>query len=574
VIRSRDALVIGILVLALVVLGGAQALLPGAAGPALPSAAPFSPTPPVVYREGVIGRPESITPVTARSRSERTLVGLVFSGLVRLGPGTSLEPDLATSWEMSDDGLTWTFRIRDDARWHDGVPVTAADVAYTVRVLRSPDLAGPAAASWAEVTATAMDEKVVRFSLDRPLAGLLDAATQPLLPAHLLGDVPAQELADHPFSRAPIGTGPFVLTAINDNVATLEPAALLPVPPPEDSDLPVPTDSLASAPAPPTPAAPVPYLDRVEIHFFDDAPSIEEALREGHIDAAAGLPPDEVDALAIDTGAEVVRYPSTTLSLVLLDHRPGHAELREPRVHKALLAAIDRDALVRDALAGAGVRADALVPPGSWAFDAAAAGTVPHDAEAAAALLEAAGWTMEDGGWTAPKAQSPYVLEVLAPPASANPAASAMAAGVVAAWDKLGFEVRFVELEPVDLVGRLREGAFTAAVVDVSFRLDPDLYPFLASTQVAPRGGNLAGLQDRTLDELLTAARTAGSAETRTVAWRAVLAHMAETMPVLPLAWRSEIVLAKALDGVTPRLIGDVGDRYWDVLAWRLAADR
>jgi peptide/nickel transport system substrate-binding protein len=575
VTERRDQLVVTALILALVMLGGALAL-PSTPDPGAAPVVSASPTAPplAVYREGLVGRPESITPVTAANRADRTIVGLVFSGLVRLGPGTSIEPDLATRWDVSDDGLTWTFQIRDDARWHDGTPVTAADVAYTVRVLRSPELAGPAAASWAEVTATAVDEKVVRFTLKQSLGGFLEAATQPLLPAHLLADVPASELVDHPFSRLPVGTGPFMLTALRDDVAILQPAALLPVPPPQASGPPVPTDSLATDAPPPTPPAPVPYIDRIEIRFYEDTVALADALRAGEIHTATGIPPADAAILATETGADILRYPSTTLSAVVFDLRPGHAELRDVRVHRALLMAIDRRALIAEGLAGAGILADALVPPSSWAYDAAEVPGIEHDPASAAALLVEAGWVKGTAGWTAPGTTEAYELEVLTPPADTNPGAAGLAEGVVAAWRELGFAAQMVELPPGELVARLRSGEFTAAVVDMSLGLDPDLYPILASTQVAPRGGNVAGLQDRKLDALLASARAHGSGEERAAAWRDLLVYLGEMVPILPLAWRTETVLSRGVDGVTPRLMAESGDRFWDVLAWRLAAGR
>ncbi len=142
------------------------------------------------------------------------------------------------------------------------------------------------------------------------------------------------------------------------------------------------------------------------------------------------------------------------------------------------------------------------------------------------------------------------------------------------AWQELGFNVVAVTVKASDLATRLREGTFTAAVVDIAEGLEPDLYPLLATTQVQSTGSNLAGYQDPTLDPLLEAARAPGTQEERVTAWKALLAGLATREPILPLAWIDEIMLARGLEGVTPRLIVDTGDRYWDVLAWRLAADR
>lgn len=575
--NRRDNTIVAALVLVLVVLGGAIALpqvRQGAAGPPGSDAEPTpEPTlPPVTYREGVVGSPASLTPVTARSRADRTLVGLVFSGLVRPGPAGGYEPDLAESWTTDAAGTTWTVRIRPDATWHDGAPVTADDVVYTVEALKSPDAAGGAAGSWAEVTATAMGPRTVRFTLATPLGGFLAALCQPLLPAHLLADVPFADLAESDFARFPVGTGAFALAELDATRAVLEPAAPAPV---AEEPTPGPTlDSLATPYPVPTPGRPVPYLERIEMSFYDDETALAEALRTGEIDGAAGFTPAVAGDLAAIEGTERRRYPTTTLSAVMLNLRPGHPELRSAATRRALLAAIDRDALITGLLDGDAVRADALVPPGSWAFDATAAPPIPFDRKAAARALTAAGWSKSDGKWVAPKAKAPYKLEVLTVPAAANPRLAAVAGYVGDAWVKLGFEVKLVELPAADLATRLRSGDYVAAVVDVSAGLEPDLYPLLASSQVRASGTNLSGYQDPALDTLLEAARAPGTPEARTAAWKALLAAVDERMPVLPIVWPDEVFLARGLDGPTPRLIVGPGDRFGDVLAWRLAAVR
>ena len=141
------------------------------------------------YVEGVVGPLEQVSPFSMRTQAERNAVALVFSGLVRLGPDQTIVGDLSDAWESDATGARWTFHIRDDATWHDGVPVTADDVAFTVRTLRASDYAGPGGSSWKEVTVTVVDPKVVRFDLATPLGGFLQAATQPIAPSHILDGV-------------------------------------------------------------------------------------------------------------------------------------------------------------------------------------------------------------------------------------------------------------------------------------------------------------------------------------------------------------------------------------------------
>lgn len=574
----RDRATVAALVLVLVVLGAAIALpqvrpgSPGSGGTGTEPTPGATLPPPVTYREGVVGSPVSITPVTARTRADRTLVGLVFSGLVRPGPAGGYQPDLAESWTTSADGSTWTIQIRADATWHDGAPVTADDVVYTVEALKNPDAAGGAAGSWAEVTAVAKGPRTVQLTLATPLGGFLAALCQPLLPAHLLADVPFADLADSGFARQPVGTGPFALVELDGTRAVLEPAAAAP---PAAEPTPGPTlDSLATPYPVPTPGRPVPYLERIEVSFYDNEAALAGALRTGEVDGAAGFTPAAVAELAAATGIERLRYPTTTVSVVLLNLRPSHPELRNAATRRALLAAVDRDALVTGALGGDAVRADALVPRSSWAFDATAAPPVPFDRKAASKALTDAGWTKSGGKWVAPKAKAPYKLEILTVPTAANPRLTAVAGQVRDSWTSLGFNVTLVELAAADLATRLRSGEFTAAVVDISGGREPDLFPLLASSQVRASGTNLGGYQDPALDALLAAARAPGTPEVRTAAWKAVLAAVSERMPILPIVWVDEVYLARRLEGPSPALIVGPGDRFGDVLAWRLAADR
>ena len=574
--NRRDNAVVAALVLALVVLGGVLAIPAGSPAEAdAPATVTPSLPPPAVYREGVVGVPESITPVTARSRSERALVGLVFSGLMRMGPDQVLEPDLAESWTRSADGTTWTFVIRDDATWQDGTPVTADDVVYTVDALKSPDAAGAVSSSWAEVTATAEGERTVTFTLESPIGGFLAAATQPLLPVHLLADVPFADLATSDFARQPVGTGAFALTSLSDTQAVLEPAALVaPVVDPEPVVPSTSPDSLATPVPQASPDRALPYLDRIEIEFFPDDAAAAAALADGEIDAVSGLGTDAASTAGAVAGVDQVHYPTTTLSTVLLNLRPNHPELRDASVREALLAAIDRDALVTDVLGGDALRADALVPPGSWAFDAKAAAPVGYDPAKAEKLLKAAGWTKTKGAWAVPSSSVPYELELLTVPATANPKLAAVAAFVRDQWTALGFKVKLVEKPAGDIATALRDGTFTAAVLDIAMGLEPDLLPLLASSQVRSSGSNLSGFQDPALDTLLEAAREPGTPDERAAAWRKLLAGIATRHPMLPLVWDEEVMFTKGVEGISPTLITDTGGRYWDVLAWRLAADR
>jgi peptide/nickel transport system substrate-binding protein len=551
----------------------------GVAAPALTQSPTESPGPSGFagesrpYREGILGVAGSVNPLTAQTRADHDLVALVFSGLVALGSDGSLVPGLARDWEVDEAGKVWTFDLRPEARWHDDTPVTADDVAFTVGILQNEAYSGPGAASWRDVTVEAVDERTVRFVLTTPLGGFLQAATQPIVPSHLLADVPVEELATHPFGRHPVGSGPFRLVTLDADHAVLTP--YVPGEGNGDPGTGTPGDPLATSGID-VPDRPLPYLVGIELHFFGDVPSLAAAYEAGDLDAASGLPVTEARRLGGAPGSRLLRYPTSILTAVVLNLRVSHPEFRDSRVRLALLRGTDRAGILDEAFGGNAVTADVPISPASWAYDPASGKATGYDRTAATAALAAADWKAVDGNWLRPGSDKPVAFDLLSPDVATNPTTFLAAASVAGDWQRLGLEVRHVALPPAELVAnRLRTGAFAAAVIDVNVGLDPDLYPLLASTQTTSQGLNLAGLQDAALDRLLEAARGPGTAEERKAAYDALEKVLAARQYLLPIAFRDEVVVVRdTVAGPVPRQISSPNDRFWDVLTWRLAGGR
>ena len=553
----RDAAVVLVLVLVLGVLGAGIAA-PGFSPVVAPVATP-TPAPIPIHREAVVGLPSSVNPVTARTQADRDLVALLFRGLVRSGQDGRPIADLATGWTVEAKGARWTFHLRPDALWQDGVPVTSEDVIYTVHVLQDPAYTGPLAAGWQGVTATALDPTTVRFDLAVPLGGFLQAAAQPLLPAHLLASVPVADLADSPFSTRPVGNGPFALTDLTPEAATLVPV----LGPYDPGSGPLATVG-AGALSPGTP-----QLAGLELRFYTGSDEAAAAYRAGAVDAVSGLPPAVAAGLAAEPATRRIDYPGTTLTAVFLNLRPGAGPFADAKVRTALLAALDRGRLVTDLLAGSGEQASTPIPPSSWAYDPKAAQTVGYDRNAAAAGLKAAGWTKAAAGWLPPRAKKPLTIQLLAASASVNPVAAGAATRIAAAWTSLGIPTTVTSLAAGALVERLRGGDFVAAVADVNVGLDPDPYPLLASAQVQSGGSNVSGFQDSGLDAALVAARAPGTDAARGAAYARLQTLLGTLEPVLPLFFRDTVfVVSDRLAGPQPAPVADPSGRFWDVLAW------
>ena len=567
------------LVLALVASLAIVAILVGApiiqpAATPLPTQAPDTAVVDRPYREGVLGHPESISPLTARTQADRDLVALVFAGLVRNGPNGTLVPDLASRWRVSDDGKTWTFDLRDDAYWHDGTPVTSADVAFTIHTLQDPEYSGPLSTSWSGVTVQATGERTVRFTLDTPIGGFLQAATQPIAPAHLLADVPVGSLPDHGFSQRPVGSGRFALVTRERDLVVLRPPDQ-PTSAPSEGPAAEATDSLATVAPTARPELPRPYLDGIEFHYYEDPDALAADYEAGRLDAVSGVDPAISAEIASTPGSHQLRYPGSTLTAVLFNLRPGHA-FDTSTVRLALLRAIDREALIREVFVGSAAVADGLIPSSFPLFDAEASTPVPYDPEEAEFRLEKLGWKRVDGQWRLRGKDEPFTIELLSPDEASNPAAFATAEFVARSWTAFGIDTKHTALPAAEFVReRLTRGEYDAAVGDIAIGLDPDLYPLLASTQTLSGGSNVIGLQDSTLDRLLVKAREPGTEAERKEAYRALQEQLTKGRYIAPLVYADETtVVHDEVVGPSLRQVSDPSDRFWDVLTWRLADDR
>ena len=244
-----------------------------------------------IFVEGVVGVPQRLNPLLSDANPvEADLVDLIFEGLTRYDADGRLQPALAEQWSVSEDGLLITFTLRENAVWHDGQPVRAADVQFTYSLLQQESFPAPAGLRllWQPVIIEVVDERTVNFRLPQPYAPFLEATTRGLLPAHLLADIPLAELADHPFNHAPVGAGPFMIVD-GDNWRRVGRLTLAPNPaywPPEISP------------------------DGLAFQFFADYATLLNALHTGGVQAVNNIPAAAVNEAALLPELRLITSPA------------------------------------------------------------------------------------------------------------------------------------------------------------------------------------------------------------------------------------------------------------------------
>jgi peptide/nickel transport system substrate-binding protein len=158
---------------------------------------------------GHSSKPDIINPILTSETISVNLMNLIFSDLVKFDSAGRPIPDLAEGWQVSEDGLVWTFFIRDDVSFHDGHPLTAYDVEFTYRAIMDLKNRSPLAERYGLVDEVAADgDYIFRIVLKYPCASLLHRLSRAIAPKHLLANA---DLHDTPRNRHPVGSGPFRL---------------------------------------------------------------------------------------------------------------------------------------------------------------------------------------------------------------------------------------------------------------------------------------------------------------------------------------------------------------------------
>ena len=133
-----------------------------------------------IYTEGIVGTPRFANPLLAVSGPDRDLTAVVYAGLMKRNATNELVPELAQEYSVSTDGTVYTFTLKDGLTFHDGTPLTADDVVYTIKQAANPAVRSPLYANWEGVKVEAKDARTVSFTLPEPYAPFIENTIAPV----------------------------------------------------------------------------------------------------------------------------------------------------------------------------------------------------------------------------------------------------------------------------------------------------------------------------------------------------------------------------------------------------------
>lgn len=510
-------------------------------------------------REGIVGFPRFINPLFAISDADRDLTSLVYSGLLSYEPETGLVPNLAESYQISEDGLSYTFKIRENATFQDGSPLSAQDIEFTVLKAQDPNLKSPKRANWDGVKVEKLNDLEVRFTLSQPYAPFLENATLGILPKRLWKDIDADQFTFTTLNTEPVGSGPYKVENLKRDSSGL----------PEYYEL----ASFKNY------ALGQPHISTIITKFYTTNEKALNALERNEIDNLSAISPHDAKRLKAK-GQNIVQTALPRIFGVFFNQNQATI-FANKEVRQALDLATDKKSIVAEVLTGYATELSGPIPPGfsddiSSASDAGLTEFSDAKIALATSTLERSGWKKNAGGIYEKKSKKESQILSFSITTGNTPELKAAADLLKNQWQKIGAKVEVKIFETGDLNQNvIRPRKYDALLFGEVIGRDLDLFAFWHSSQRNDPGLNIALYANIKADKLLSDGRKLSDRSAQIEKYRQFESLVSDDIPAIFLYSPDFIyIIPKNLKGFALGAINAPAERFAGIHSWYLSTER
>ncbi|MDH5677774.1 MAG: peptide-binding protein [Nitrospinota bacterium] len=443
-----------------------------------------------VFMEGSIGDASNLLPYLAKDSSSSEITNKLFSSLMTTDKDQNLIPDLARSWEISEDQRTITFHLRDDVKWHDGKPWTSADLKYQYEMMIHPDVQSAYKDTFFQMEGVQTpDAHTFIVTFKEPFApGLTELSGMGGLPTHLLKDTKPADLIKSPLARNPVGNGPWKFVSWDTQQSIILEANVGHYNQPRIHryvmriipDLAVQFLELKAKKIDNMGLKPLQYLKQTDTSFFKDNFEKYKYLGQGYT------------------------YMGYNLKRPLF---------QDKRVRQALTYAINKQEIVDAALLGLGVPATGPIKYGTWAYKDDVK-RYPYNPAMAKQLMDEAGWKDTNGDGVLDKDGKPFEFEIITN--QGNDVRKNSAQVIQQNLKRIGVTAKLRVIEWSAFINNfINKRDFDAVILGWGLGLDPDPYPIWHSSKTGEHEFNFVSFTSAEVDELLEKGRRTFDLEKR-----------------------------------------------------------
>jgi len=488
------------------------------------------------YVAGSIADARTLIPILASDSASSEICGMIFNGLIKYDKDVSLVGDLAESWEIRDEGLTIIFHLRKNVSWHDGAPFTAGDVEFTYSKLIDPAVKTPYSGDFERVESLeVLDDYTVKVKYKEPFSPGLSSWGMPIMPRHLLEK---QDLSNTPFSRHPVGTGPYMFKSWR---------------PQEKIELASNHDYYEKRP----------YIDRSISRVIPDEATMFLELQTQGIDSC-GLTPlqylRQTNTAFFKKHFRKFNLPN--FSYVYLGYNLSNPLFSDRRVRQAFNYAVNKKEVIDMALLGLGRPLTGPFIPDSWAYDQSV-NEAAFDRKKAGELLKEAGWTDNNAdGWIEKEGK---IFEFTIITNQGNQERIKVAEIIQRQLGGIGVKVKIKVVEwSVFLTEFINKKNFEAVLLGWSLSRDPDNFDIFHSSKTREGEFNFVGYRNQEVDGLLVEARRVFDQEKRRSYYHQVHRIIYDDQPYMFLYAPDNLSILNArFNGIKPAPLG-IGYNFID----------
>jgi peptide/nickel transport system substrate-binding protein len=453
------------------------------------------------------GEPSNLIAMIAGDSASSAIAGNIFNSLLKYDENLNYIPDLAESWEISNNQKTISFKLKKDLQWADGKPLTSADVLFTWKLITNPNTRTPYASDYQLVKkASTPDPLTFKVTYESSYAPALDTwASLHILPKHILKD---EDINNTFFSRKPTGSSYYKLDEwISGQQVTLKA-----------------NDKSVSG---------TPLIEKLISRIIPDTSSQFLELTADNIDVMNINPIQyqRVFPARKDLQQKIALYKELGNGYTYLGFNLKKAPFNDIRVRQALNYAIDKDEVIKGVLLGLGEAISSPYKPGTR-WNNPNLSPYPYSPSKALELLADAGYIKDKNG-SLTKDGKPLKFEIIT---NQNKQREMTAVLIQRRLQEIGVKVSIRVIEWASFVNRfIKTGDFDVVVLGWGLSLDPDQYNIWHSSQQGPGQFNFLGYSNKTVDQLLELGRKELNPHKREKIYREFSKHLLEDSPIVYL---------------------------------------
>lgn len=525
--------------------------------------------------EGIIGMPTLVNPITAVSDADKDLVSLVYSGLMRKQSDGSFIPDLAESYTVTPDGLSYTFIIKKNASFHDGVKLTADDIVFTINKIKDTAVKSPKRIGWDGISIEKIDEQTVVFKLNQPYISFLDNTTIGIIPYHIWKDVKNEEFSISPFNIKAIGSGPYEIKSVSKNSDGIPEKYIL--------------KSFSNF------TLGDPNIKIINIISFSNEKDLVQAIINKSVDQGGGISPK--NASLLEKNFKKINTASTSRIFGIFYNNTNNKIFADSNVIKAISYALDKNEIINKVLYGYGTPVNSPIPLSILKNENNTL-EVGNDIDKANELLDKNGWKLgEDGirvkGGTTTITKTkkvgkktvtekikinngPVVRLEFSLTTGDTPELRMATETIKNQLKKIGVNVnteKIYEMGPLNQIIRNRE--YEALFFGQVINHESDLFSFWHSSQRKDPGLNISMYNNAKVDKLLEEVQKNISIEDRIGKYKIIINEFNKDIPALLIYSPKYIyVTNNQLNNININTLISPSDRFLSIYNWYANTDR